>query len=314
MTETATDQLSAIVDSSKGVLLIALGNPLYVRYALNLAASIKAKTPDIQIALVHDDSLSAIESKVTDLSKFFDHLIKAPKEIYTINGKPCYFKAKLFMYDLSPFDQTLFLDVDVIWSPINTIDKLFDELKDVEFTMISEGVIDWSTGKRDVNEKYTFWAPIEEIEKAWKQEEPFNTGKMYQFRSELIYFVKNTKNLDFFELAKLVFEEPRVKVMQIAECNSDEYAFNIASCLLAHYPHKDKFCPLYWHYMHEDRRMADHMVLKLHYGMSVGGNIIRSFAKDLYNRTARINGQLMSIKAPYQAVSKRDLLEERIRL
>jgi len=300
-------------EQTKGVVLIALGNPLYVKYALNLAASIKAKTPNIPICLVHDDSISAIDSKIQDRSKFFDTLIEAPKEMYTQNDKPCYFKAKLFMYDLSPYDKTIFIDVDTIWSDYNTIDKLFDELKDVEFTMISEGMINWATGERDVNTKYTFWAPVEEIEKAWKEEEPFNTGKMYQFRSELVYFTKSKANADFFDLAKMIFEEPRVNVMQIAGCNSDEYAFNIASCLLSHYPHKDKFCPLYWHYMH-DQRIQEHMILKHYYGMSIGGNIIRSFAKDCYNRMARNNASKMSIKAPYQAVSKRDLLAERIRL
>lgn len=304
---------TTINNQERGVVIIALGNKIYAGMALNLAASIKNQTPDISITLIHDDSIESIKSKVESLDKFFDTLIECPKEYYTDNGKTCYFKSKLFLYDLTPYNKTLFLDADIIWSDKLTIDKLFDELKDVEFTVISEGVIDWKTGKRDINSKYTFWAPIEEIQQAYAEEEAFHEGKMYQIRSELIYFTKSQKNEDFFELAKLVFEEPRVKVTQIGGGNADEFAFNIASCLLAHYPHKDKYCPLYWHYMHEGR-IQDFVVLKIHYGMSIGGNIIRNFAKDLYNATARLNAKKAGIKHPYQASSKRDSLPERIRL
>jgi hypothetical protein len=43
-----------------GILLIAIGNPIYIRMAANLAISIRANDPTIAIALVHDDSIGYI--------------------------------------------------------------------------------------------------------------------------------------------------------------------------------------------------------------------------------------------------------------
>ena len=71
--------------------------------------------------------------------KLFDQMHTMPEEYYITNGIEKYLKAKTHIYDLSPFDETIFLDVDMIWNPKKKPEDLFEELKNLNFTMCNEG-------------------------------------------------------------------------------------------------------------------------------------------------------------------------------
>lgn len=300
-------------NNEKGILLIALGHHNYGRMALNLAVSIKNTCPDIPICLVY--STGAIKHlSPENIERFFSSVVEAPESSYVVAGKNLYMRAKTHIYDFSPFKETLYLDVDMIWSQHMPVTRLFDELSESDFTMISEGHLDMASGKGEINPKYTFWADLEKIKEAWSDSPKFKSGKLYQFRSEMIYFKKVKKNKEFFDLAKQIYDEPRVDVIQIGAGNSDEYAFNIASCLLHHYPHKEKYCPFYWHYIHQGLRIKQTELLHTFYAVSIGGNILPAETKELYNNLAQMHFSRMGISGPYIAKAKRDFLPERLKL
>ena len=78
-----------------GIIIIALGYPLYGNTAFNLALSIKSKCKDVPIALaIEEDNLS-----ISDLTErevgFFDHYLTVPAKHYTVNGKKEYQRSKL---------------------------------------------------------------------------------------------------------------------------------------------------------------------------------------------------------------------------
>ena len=102
----------------KGILLIALGKH-YNKLAYNMAKSIK-RFSDIPIAVITDD-------KEEFLLDAFDIIIE-PKlhdylEGYAFNP----FKFKTYIYDYTPFEHTIYLDVDGI--ALKDLTPLLEKLK-----------------------------------------------------------------------------------------------------------------------------------------------------------------------------------------
>ena len=122
---------------TKGVLLIALGHSQYGNMAVNLANSIKYNNKNTKIHLVYTESAF---SQVTDFSNFDSKEI-CPKEYYKNGEQTVFIKAKTHLYDLTPFDETIFLDVDTILFGGKDFNKFFDEFKDYDFTSENYGLI-----------------------------------------------------------------------------------------------------------------------------------------------------------------------------
>jgi len=298
---------------TKGIVIIALGNYMYGKMALTLAVSIKATSPDIPICLIHaGEGLKHITEE--NQKRFFDKLIKAPEKSYTVKGEQQFLRVKTCIYDLSPYDETLYLDADMIWSQHKPVSVLFDELKEVQFTMINEGNISMKTGEGSLSKRYTLWGGQEEIMKAWETTPGFVEGKLYQMRSELIYFKKSDENKTYFNLVKKIYDNPRIDLIQLGEGTPDEYAYNIASCILHQYPHEDNYCPLYWHYMHKDQRKEISQITREYYAISIGGNVIPVKVQDWYNSLAQMFFKRLGIQHPYKARGKWEYLNNRKKL
>ena len=97
----------------RGILTIAQGSMHYIEMAITLAMSLKLKCPDMPIAVVTD-------SEDERLKVYFDHIIP-------IN--PSYgfaLEQKLHILDYSPFEETIYLDSDIlIVSPVYFLFDLF---------------------------------------------------------------------------------------------------------------------------------------------------------------------------------------------
>ena len=87
------------MDSSFGFLTMAFGPTKYIRQAEVLAMSMKRNMPGVPVALITDRPLT---------SSLFDKIVLMPQ--YPIAGAVL----KLWMYQYSPFDETLFVDADCI--------------------------------------------------------------------------------------------------------------------------------------------------------------------------------------------------------
>lgn len=264
----------------RGILLLALGHENYKAMAVNLAASIKLNSPQTKVAVIHDGM--AIDSAL------FDHAIlieaKHPGHMY---------KTKL--YDLTPFDKTLYLDVDMILVPEAKPDVLFDELDGVPFTVMN------------VQKEYSPWADVTEIRKASGN----NNDPFYAYYSEAMYFEKGKPAKDLFALASKQF---KVK-FENREFNggvADELALTLAAMKLGIQPHKANWRPVFWHFRDKQDAGKQPFQLKGKYlAYSIGGNSLPAYVKANYNNLATFYGRSMGVAKPYMATDKRYFLANR---
>src|SRR3990167_929155 len=185
------------MNMNRGIILIAAGHPFYGRYAYNLALSLKSTAPDLPIALFY--SGSGISHFNDGMKSVFDSISEIPTKYITRKGLTEYIKAKTALYDLSPFDETIYLDVDMIWLPQRSIYQIFNQLKDVYFTIKTRGSVSLSD---TIKPDHSWWANIEEVKSAYG----FTSGKWLTLSSEFIYFKKGKAQKKFFDTAKKIYD------------------------------------------------------------------------------------------------------------
>ena len=293
------------METAKGILLIALGMHQYGNYAANLCASIKG-IYNLPVALAYGgDAINHI--KRDGRIKLFDHLIEVPKEYYYTEDKPTYIKAKNYMYFLSPFERTLFLDVDMVLFPRNDtnkhdgIDKFFEEVKDIDFTMANRDFIELSDSEN--HQEYSIWANIHQAKQAFGIED----GRYYSCHSEWVYFKKCDKVKEFFDDVIMIVESfkdvkpnqsdnPRRKA--VCEINGinvemtefgngvpDELPFALSMAKNKLYPHATPFIKIYWETAEKRGLVYGKLPIayKEYLGLSLGGNIVDKGSIKSYN-------------------------------
>lgn len=272
---------------TRGILLVALGDSMYGKMAANVAISIRYNDAKLPIHLVYSESSI---SHLPDAHKaLFTSLSVCPDEYMTKNGKRNYFKVKTYLYDLSPFDETIVLDVDLILFGGKDLNAIFDRVKTVPISFQSRGFYDCNNKKLTGN--YTHWFNVEDAITAYGL-----SGKIYQLSSEFIYFRKCDEAKAVFDLAKEIFENPKIKSsVEFAGDLPDEFAFNIAMAKQGLSPIKDLDILLWWSLMDKNIIWTD--VIKNYIGISIGGINITS--KDLTIYHSIIKHQLKSLSIPY---------------
>jgi len=161
---------------------------------------------------------------------------------------------------------------------------IFEQLKEVDFTICNEGYVHNGTGEVDTTQFYTWWSPYAEIKKAFGS----RLGeRLYQVRSEFIYFKKSKRVKAMFAVARKIYDMPKVRPTQSGGKTPDEFAFNIALSTTRIHPHIDKWTPAFWQFR---QRMVTGSLSNLnevpyHFPiLSIGGNrqgnIIKKYYRD----------------------------------
>lgn len=279
---------------SKGFILIATHHALYHRFAVTLANSIKSFNNNIQITLLSDRPID---------NKLFDNVIVLPQNIVKSATS-----AKVHIYDLSPYDETIYLDVDMIWLTNNSPEKLFEQFAGIDFTMSNEGYHE--VGGRDTtNKQYPYWGDLKEMI------ETYGIKKLYKLRSEFIYFKKSDKVKRLFDKAKEVFEKPlTVTVSFNGGGVADEYAFNVASGVCELYPHKDNWTPIYWAWEHDKYRLKRRQIISDYYAYSLGGNRNKPEQAKFFNDLSKYFSKLTGLTYPMEAKNKREHIQTRVKI
>jgi len=244
-----------------GIILISTGHPNYGKMAYNLLNTLKAADPSTAVALIHDNK--AIAHLPETERRAFDVLIELPS-VYGTG-----FSAKLHLDQLTPFEKTLYLDVDMLWISKRKPSELLAELNGVQFTIITEGDSD------KPNLKYYFWADEKEILQNYKIE------WVPQTRSEVMYFEKGTK---VFEKARQL--NPERKLLTIRKFGTlipDELYFNIAMGILNIKPHVMNWQPAYWARLNGDRLPEVKDLRNGFYLLSFGSNFVSSTLQKVYD-------------------------------
>lgn len=248
-----------------GIVIIASGHPYYGRYAYNLALTIKA-VENIPVCLLW---AGRAKSHLTDdLLSIFDTV----KEIEAEENCGC----KLEAYKNSPYEKTLVLDADTLWLPKKKPSELFAELEGNKFTAIVEG------STEQPNARYFFWAKVEEMQEKYK------IDKIYQWRTEVMYFEKCKEVSDMFKDAKKIFKNHGLKSAKKFENGvADEMAINISCSIHNIHPHKENWQPSYWPKMHSDQIPVPSDLYERYYLFSAGGNHHTKLSEAFYNRLVK---------------------------
>jgi hypothetical protein len=171
-----------------------------------------------------------------------------------------FIKVKTHLYDLSPYDETLFLDVDMYLLPHVRISEVMSSLSaQCAYTIKNRG---W----QNLAGHYTHWFDVEQARRHYQTE-----GRFYQSQSEFIFFKKNEKIKAFFDKVREVFDTRPIACADFRGSVSDEYAYNIAMALTGTYPHQDGYVPIYWYHL-EGRHDWNKKVVPHYLGISLGGD------------------------------------------
>lgn len=290
---------------AKGILIVAVKSPYYGRMCYNLAVTIKA-AEDTPIAVVYSGrSLNHLSEKQMDI---FDHVIELPSDIPENCG------AKLWANVLTPFKQTLLLDADMLWLPKKKPSQLFEELSEYNFTGIAEGYYDIETQENKAHPQYFFWADPAEIAEVYK----VKTGKIYQWRSEVVFFKKADA---IFNLAQKVFLNPKLhSIKYYASGVADELGLNVAAAVKGINPHVFQWSPSFWDRMYGGQVPELGGLYSKYYLASFGSNWNGLQSQSLYNRLVKAacyklgTEKGIKIEHVFPLQSKKGILPERSKM
>lgn len=288
---------------SKGILLIALGHPYYGKMAVNLALGLKNINPDVNITLAHE---STAMSHVSEQERtLFDKLIEVPKEYYhrEVILKE-YIKVKCFLNELSPYDETIYLDVDMVWGT-KKINDLFDSLSDKNLVIQNRGFCDMAEPKED----YSWWVNTKELCEKYKIKE----GKYYSFSSEFVYFKKNKETDAFFKKAQKNYDTLKVNFTMFGGGIPDELIFSLTSLQMGLTQPIEYFTPIYWEQA-ENRKLNGGELLNQYYAYSLGGSSQSSKEQTIYNNLVQFHANRMRFVNLWKAKNKREFLPQRQKL
>lgn len=250
----------------------------------------------VSIAVVHTDkSLSHLGASQQEI---FDYKIPMPDNI------PLGCGSKLWGNKLTPFDKTLLLDADMLWLPGKKPEDIFKELDKVHFTSITEGY--WTPDVDDRNKQYFFWAEPSEIAEVYK------VNKVYQWRTEVMWWHSSEANDKLFDLAQDVFLESGLKTEAMyAQGTADELGLNVSAAVHDVHPHAYRWAPAYWHLLHKGIYPEFATLYRDYYLASFGSNISSGTAKKFYDRIMKAACNKMGLQYLFPLQSKREVLPER---
>jgi len=259
-------------------------HPIYGKAALGLIATIRTKDKNIPITLFYSEGAinNALHGAITGVLNA--NLVPLLPEHYNHNGRIQFVKAKTRLYDLSPYQKTMYLDVDMAWLPRKTASEAMDSLSGVPFAMQSEGYFDAVNNVLKSTGFYHFWADHYDIIEEYPAVK--EKGRLNMLRSEMIYFEKSTETKKLFALVKKIYDSPKTRTVAIGGAVPDEYAFNIATSTLGIYPHQENFDPIFWDFKRgamKEQPQPLSTIMSTKWAYSVGGKVTSDQQKDIYN-------------------------------
>lgn len=240
------------MDLSKGVLLIGLGTE-YSKLAFNLTKSIKQHNPELPVCCLTDE-------RNPEILEVFDEVIVPAPFHYLEDGvsfNP--FKLKTYIYDYSPFQRTLYLDVDSVC--LKNISDLF-----VDFHIQEVGRFSRET----IKDSGCVW-----FKKDIDLFKLYDLKNVYpEYNSSFVSFNKSPINKSYFDLAKRMYSDRRFEFTSIGRCYPDEMAFGIASSMMEHYS-VNKTTPIaFWWYL-ENKNASLNEIIERYYFIGLAGGFIK---------------------------------------
>jgi hypothetical protein len=233
--------------SETGVLLVAIERPFYGELAYNLALSLRLSDCRVPIALVTDGK--ALDSLSEQQCRVFDQQITVRSSHCLDDGVANPYLLKMHLFDITPFERTLYLDVDaVFFRGYRSFQTLLEELGESSFQIQEEFRF---TKARAHGPNHYLWGDLPTI---WSEFALSPDALFVEYNSSLIWFDRSEPNQRFFELAQSTYHEPRVPLETIGTFVPDEVAWSIASASLEYYGSRPLYQPIYVQNFSEVRR------------------------------------------------------------
>lgn len=250
----------------KGILIIALGNPFYGRYAYNLMQSLK-NTSKLPICLAYGGNA---KRHISMFPKIWDKEVVVDPKFYTDkNGQENFIRAKMYMNKITPFKETIFIDADVVMTPLKSIDDIVFK-HDIQFQC--RGI-----SKMDANH---YWVNLKEVEKE------YGMKQYYNLFSEFVYFKSTNAVNKIFTKAQKIYDNLKISHRVFNGTIPDEVPFSIA---MDNVEMNSFFVPIYWEHA-ELKRMSGRELNANYYGYSHGGNRPETYMTKTYMNYALYHG------------------------
>jgi len=286
-----------------GIVIIALGYPLYGNAAFNLALSLKDKSPDVEIAIVYEDQ-TLCQLSERELT-FFDHFIKIPELFYTVNGSKQYQRAKLCINLITNklgWDFSIYMDADNLWNE-KPVEWLFGQLQKKDFYIGMNGNYNPITKKTN-GLGYTYWANPD-TKTVCKYHNIEKT--LPQTISGFVFFKNGPKADETFKKARLVYDDPNAPTITWANGKPDEYCMNVALG-------QEGYVQEAAHFFYFDKingHINDEAIVTKYWGFATGGNVVSPKLIHLFNRKVNALCEKNGINTRHYHVDKKDVIQER---
>lgn len=252
---------------TNGIILLATGHDNYHRMAENLAMSIRAKAgEDLPICLVSDRRSHC---------KYFTDFIDLPKDLADIT--PLRIKAQL--NELTPYDKTLYLDVDMIC----TMEKNMADLLEIETDFLIQNL-----GKCLKSD----WADVNDLKDA------YGLKKLTAIFSECFVWTKGEQSDKIFKAWQKHFDDGiKVEYRKFNGGIPDELPLMIALAELE--IELPRWIPIYWRGHGKDMlRFSMQLINERFYAYSIGGNGADQKMKEQYDILSRHFARVNDVKYP----------------
>lgn len=284
----------AVQTTTKGIVIMALRHNVYARYAHNLITSIRQPgnglfKAGIKVCLITDQG-RLDEMGLAGSMQFDKKIVLSDEEAYN----PFYIKTQL--YKLSPYDETLYLDADMLRMPSCNIPELFNELSGVQFTIANRGYMNRQTGGYD-------WADVTQLFDA------VGTEQFPHVSSEFMWFRKTEKVKQLFDQANTFYLTNHIINKSIGGFQPDEPAIGYGMEKAGIKVHKAPYHPSFWEGHYKGIAFKPQQPYTHHF-LSIGGSEVSKRTSSIYDGLLmNYAKQANTIYYNYQAKGR--LLKER---
>jgi len=277
---------------SKGIILVSCGHPFYGKMAAGLAATLKKINKVIPITIACAGSaMDHLNEKELGL---FDTIIRLPDSVFIKS----WLRVKLLITELSPYDETLFLDVDMAWLSKDP-QEIFDQCAPYDFVIKNYDNVPLSTAHDDSKE----WAKASDIRAVYGIRE----ATLYSISSEAIYFKKSEAVISLFKDALDIFDNPKIPFLDFAGYMADELAISIACMKAGKYTAINSWNPVFWRKYEKVNPYLD-VIKQKFYALSMGGARVGKQDKQCYKTQVEAAYQALGIHSPFTWVDKATFL------
>tara|TARA_R110000868_G_scaffold25994_3_gene100710 strand:+ start:656 stop:1540 length:885 start_codon:yes stop_codon:yes gene_type:complete len=281
-----------------GIVLIAHGLPMYGFYAFNLAVGLKRVSPTIPITVITSGGAFSQLEKLEIDSVIDNMIVSNPEWTNTKTGYDVFYN-KLCLDLCTPYEKTLYLDVDQAWIPRRPVEDLLSIVEGNPFVPITFKEIDCATYER-VNGDWMDYKQLKEF---------YGVDKCYTISSEIMYFESGT---EVFKNARKVYNDNKIDRKKFGDGHADEPFITAGMAMSKVQPPFTPFVPSYWQGRDYKKIPKDESVYQEYFTVSIGGNWNARNAERMYNAITGANYYEIGVSRPlYKAQHKKLAVKSR---